>query len=539
MNQLAPIVITVYNRPWHTEQTLRALKANDLADQSVLYIYSDGPKHLALLEDVERISKVRQLAKSEQWCKEVHVIESPHNIGLVNSFIKAVTEAVNRHGRVIVLEDDQSTSKGFLKYLNEALELYKDDEQVMHVSAYMYPAKFKSRETTFFLSVQSCPGWATWKRAWDHYNHDAADHLRYFSASPERRRKFDIEGHAYYFKQLERNAGPVLHSFAVRWYASCIRAGGLSLFPARSLVQNIGLDGTGMHCAEGSEMYRVEPVDYLPIRRIPIVEDLHVRKSIDAFYKQQLGKPLSYSAKKAMKLAYSKLGMGRIKKLLRWSVRRVFPELSVFDRSAEHWAMLVPVLKNSVVSPKARLYPPYSVRDSTVGDYSYISRNSLISKAEFGKFCSVGPNLVCGWGIHPVDGVSTSPMFYSTLKQNGMTLSGTNKVQERKPIRIGDDVFIGANVTILDGVTVGDGAVIGAGCVVSKDVPAYAIVVGCPMQVLRYRFPDDIVQKLIGIAWWNWPQERLSEVEKLFFDVEGFILKNTMPLTDSSRKEDQ
>lgn len=525
MSEVAPIVITVYNRPWHTEQTLKALKGCDLADQSTLYIYSDGPKHLALQDDLDKITRVRQLAKSEQWCKEVHVIESPCNIGLVNSFIKAVTGAVNKHGRVIVLEDDQKTSKGFLKFLNEALELYKDDEQVMHVSAYMYPAKFKSRETTFFLSVQSCPGWATWKRAWDRYNHDAVDHLRYFSQSKERKKKFDIEGHAYYYKQLERNAGPVLYSFAVRWYASCIRAGGLSLFPAKSLVQNIGLDASGLHC-EASTMYKVEPVDYLPIRRIPIVEDIHVRRSVDTFYKQQLKKPFSYSVKRALKSVYGRLGIGRVKKMLRWSVRRIYPELSVFDRGRENWAMLVPELKNSVVSPTAKLYPPYSIRDCSVGDYTYISRDSRISKAEIGKFCSVGPNLVCGWGIHPVEGVSTSPMFYSTLKQNGITLSGTNMVQERKPIKIGNDVFIGANVTILDGVIVGDGAVIGAGCVVSKDVPPYAIVVGCPMQILRYRFPEETIKKLQQIAWWNWPSENLPEVEKHFFNVEQFISRH-------------
>ena len=520
--QLAPIVMTVYNRPWHTEQTLSALKANDLADQSVLYIYCDGPKHLALPEDLEKIAKVRQLAKSEQWCKEVNVIESQHNIGLVNSFIKAVTEAVNRHGRVIVLEDDQVTSKGFLKYLNEALEIYKDDKQVMHVSAYMYPAKFTSRETTFFLSVQSCPGWATWKRAWAHYNHDGADHLKYFSQTRRRKKEFDIEGHAYFFKQLERNAGPELYSFAVRWYASCIRAGGLSLFPARSLIQNIGLDDSGLHC-QGGTMYHVEPVDYLPIKREPIVENSRIRQSVDVFYRQHLRKALSHRVKEALKDTYSKLQLAKVKRLLRRSVRLIYPEFAVFDGPQGQSVLARNSLQSSAISEKAAITSPHHIWDSTVGDYTFISRNSWISKTEIGKFCSVGPNWVCGWGIHPVDGISTSPMFYSTLKQNGMTLSGTDKVQERKPIKIGNDVFIGMNVTILDGVKVGDGAVIGAGCVVSKDVPPYAIVVGCPMQILRYRFSEDTIAKLLKIKWWDWPQDRLREVEKHFFDVDDFV----------------
>ena len=522
MKDLAPIVMTVYSRPWHTEQTLRSLQANDLADQSVLYIYCDGPKHLATPAELAKIDEVRCLVKSEKWCKEVHVIESPHNLGLVNSFIKAVTEAVNRHGRVIVLEDDQQTSKGFLKFLNEALELYKNDEKVMHVSAYMYPAKFTCSDTTFFLSIQSCPGWATWKRAWAHYNHDAADHLKYFSQSKRLMRKFDIDGHAYYFSQLRKNAGPVLYSFAVRWYASCIRAGGLSLFPARSLVQNIGLDGTGLHCGEAAKMYRVEPVDYLPIKRVPIVENTDIRKSVDEFYRLNLQSRAESPVLVAKRCAWAVLNTS-VRKPLRWLVRLAYPELQQLDVELAKKCGILSSSYDCVISPMARLLPPYHLRDANVGDYTYIMPHSWVSMAQIGKFCSIGPRFNCGGGIHPVDGISTAPMFYSTQKQNGMTLSGTNKAVERRPVTIGNDVFIGMNVTILDGVTVGDGAVIGAGCVVSKDVPPYAIAVGCPMQIVRYRFPEETINKLKEIAWWNWPADKLQEVEKHFFNVQKFI----------------
>jgi tetrahydrodipicolinate N-succinyltransferase len=114
-------------------------------------------------------------------------------------------------------------------------------------------------------------------------------------------------------------------------------------------------------------------------------------------------------------------------------------------------------------------------------------------------------------------------MFYSTSRQNGIALAKIDKVQERKSIKIGNDVFIGVNVTILDGVEIGDGAVIGAGTVVTKDIPPYAIVIGNPMQILRYRFLQDTVKKLQEIAWWNWPAEELQKVEENFFNVEGFI----------------
>lgn len=525
INQIAPIVLTVYNRPWHTEKTLRALKANDLADQSILYIYSDGPKPLASPVDIEKIENVRQIAKSEKWCKEVHVIESSSNMGLVNSFVKGVTEIVNRYGKVIVLEDDQITSKGFLKYVNEALELYKNDQQVMHISAYMYPAKFKCKETTFFLNIQSCPGWGTWKRAWDHYNHDAADHLKYFSQSKKLKKKFDIEGHAYFFAQLQKNVETTNFSFAVRWYASCLRSGGLSLFPAKSLVKNIGMDGTGVHC-EPTTMYDVEPVDYLEIEKIPIVENELVRKSVDAFYKRNLKKRHSYSLKVMLKSALRILGAGKIKELLRWCLKKVYPELALFTSEKVGWSTINSYHENSEISDKTKLYPPYHTLESRIGDYTYITKGSWICNTSIGKFCSIGPNFYCGWGMHPVDGISTSSMFYSTAKQNGTTLCKHNKIQDRKPVQIGNDVFIGMNVTILDGVTVGDGAVIGAGTVVSKDVPPYAIVVGNPMRILRYRFSEDTIKKLLEIAWWDWPLEALQKVEEHFFDVEGFISKN-------------
>jgi acetyltransferase-like isoleucine patch superfamily enzyme len=217
-------------------------------------------------------------------------------------------------------------------------------------------------------------------------------------------------------------------------------------------------------------------------------------------------------------------------------LRYVYPELNILDRTRPEFGVIPNSLKNSTIAPTAKLYLPYHVRDSSIGDYSYLARNAWVSQARIGKFCSIGPNFCCGWGVHPTDGIATSPMFYSTLKQNGFSLSRTNKMQERKPVAIGNDVFIGMNVTILDGVTVGDGAAVGAGCVVSKDVPPYAIVVGSPMRILRYRFPEQTVKKLQEIAWWNWPPDKLQEVEKHFFDVEGFVSGHLDPTAETPRQ---
>ena len=180
---------------------------------------------------------------------------------------------------------------------------------------------------------------------------------------------------------------------------------------------------------------------------------------------------------------------------------------------------------NSVVSDEARVYAPYLLRNVQVGAYSYVAKNSSITNCSIGKFCSIGPNFCCGLGIHPTNGISTSPMFYSPCKLNGSALVSSLKIIDRKFTIISNDVFIGANVTVLDGVTIGDGAVIGAGAVVSKDIPPYAIAVGCPIRIIKYRMTEEQIAAMQRIQWWNWEDDRLQEVEKMFEDIDGFIEK--------------
>ncbi len=156
---------------------------------------------------------------------------------------------------------------------------------------------------------------------------------------------------------------------------------------------------------------------------------------------------------------------------------------------------------------------PYYLHNVQLGDYSYFARNAQVANTIIGKFCSIGPNFCSGLGIHPTNGISTHSMFY-----RGM-------IAEYKPVTIGNDVFIGANVTVLDGVTIGDGAVIGAGAVVSKDIPSYAIAVGCPIEIKRYRLTEKQIGAMLRIQWWNWEEKRLKEVKELFIDIDAFIDK--------------
>jgi len=183
------------------------------------------------------------------------------------------------------------------------------------------------------------------------------------------------------------------------------------------------------------------------------------------------------------------------------------------------------IQNNNRINNKVKIYIPCNVNNCEIGDYTYIAKGAVISYTKIGKYCSIGPNFLCGWGIHPLNGISTSPMFYSIKKQNGYSISKGNKIEERKSILIGNDVFIGSNVTVLDGITIGNGAVIGAGAVVSKDIPPYAIAVGCPIKILRYRFSQEIIEELEKMQWWN-DEEKQNLIEEDFFDVEKFIYNN-------------
>lgn len=219
-----------------------------------------------------------------------------------------------------------------------------------------------------------------------------------------------------------------------------------------------------------------------------------------------------------------------MKKWIRFKIFNLFryfiPEIQELQwlRNVKNTTIIPSELTESEID-NVRIFPPYHIFKSKIGKGTYIGRNSFISFCEIGKYCSVGPNVICGWGIHPTNGLSTSPVFYSTLNQAGFHYSKENKIEERKSIKIGNDVFIGMNVSVLDGITIGNGAIIGAGAVVSKDIPPYAIAYGSPIQIKRFRFNDEQIKILEKIKWWDFDEEKINEVEKYFFDIDGFIKK--------------
>lgn len=204
---------------------------------------------------------------------------------------------------------------------------------------------------------------------------------------------------------------------------------------------------------------------------------------------------------------------------------KIFPEIRVLTDNSISWNDIVNTKHNSLLGDKVVLSGKFSIQDSQIGNFTSISTNSRISLTTIGKYCSIGPNFISGWGIHPIGGISTSPIFYSTSHSTGKVFSKTNKIVERERINIGNDVWIGSNCTVLDGVSVGNGCIIAAGAVVTKDVPDYAIVGGIPAKIIKYRFNDETIKELQKIKWWDFENDNIQDVEKYFFNIEEFIKK--------------
>jgi hypothetical protein len=284
--KLSPVLLFVYNRPWHTEQTLKFLMSNEHAKECTLYIFSDGPVPYATGEQKEKIEEVRKIVKSEKWCKEVHITESEKNKGLAVSIIEGVSEVIHKHDKVIVLEDDLLTSKFFLKYMNEALNFYENKPSVFSISADRPPySLFKvpdDYEYDVFVSLRSfSTGWATWKDRWNKVDW-SLDYLDNFLKRPEQVRAFNRGGEDL-TNLLTLQRDHQIDSWAVRFTFAHFVNHAVAILPCISYVDNIGFDGTGIHSGSDENNYRKEVSKAIENPRFPdcLYED---RRIINAFY---------------------------------------------------------------------------------------------------------------------------------------------------------------------------------------------------------------------------------------------------------------
>ncbi len=250
MRSLAPIVLFVYDRIDHTRQTINALKNNFLAEQSSLFIFSDGPRNKGKLEAV---TNVRDFIHTIDGFQSIEIAEQKKNIGLAKSVIKGVTEVIDRFGKAIILEDDLITAPSFLYNMNEALKVYKNDQNIFSITGYNHPPRLMEIPTEYQEDVYFCPrahswGWATWVDRWNKTDWEVTD-FQALLQDKKKQKKYNYSGDDK-FDMLSYQMEGFIDSWAIRWDYCHFQNQAVCVYPIHSLVNNIGHDGSGVHSSK-------------------------------------------------------------------------------------------------------------------------------------------------------------------------------------------------------------------------------------------------------------------------------------------------
>ncbi|EOQ88044.1 glycosyltransferase, group 2 family protein [Leptospira yanagawae serovar Saopaulo str. Sao Paulo = ATCC 700523] len=295
----SPILLFVYNRPYHTKRTIESLLKNGEAKNSEIRIYSDGPKSEV---DSDGVRDVRNFLQKVKGFQKVTIIEREHNMGLAESIIHGVTEMLELFDRVIVLEDDMVVSKYFLNYMNQALELYCYEPKVACVHAWNYPLTGVQPQT-FFLRGADCWGWGTWRRAWNIFERDGQKLLHQIQTR-NLVYEFDRKGAYPFTEMLKEQILGKNNSWAIRWYASAFLKDMFCLHPGKPLLQNIGLDGSGTHSGKEEHLSLEVIEEEIFLEKIEIAQNETVLQEIKKF------------------LTYSGKTKHSFRNLLKWKVKR-------------------------------------------------------------------------------------------------------------------------------------------------------------------------------------------------------------------------
>lgn len=295
---LAPIILFVYNRPTHTQKVIEALLKNEEAKDSILYVFADGPKNNASKFDIKLLKEVSYLVSNINGFKEIIICERSTNYGLKNNIVESINEVFLSNEKIIVLEDDIVPQIGFLNYMNNALNIYENELDVMHISAFIYPLKNKNTENTFFYNVNSCWGWGTWKRAWKYFDKNPQNLLKKVNQNYNEQ-LFNGGQKNFFYKQLQLNTTGVINTWAVLWHSSIYINNGLCLHPNKSLVVNIGFDNSGQNSGKGKIHGEENKTDFIKVEKL----DVNSAKKSHRYISKIIKKNFETENKKTLKMA--------------------------------------------------------------------------------------------------------------------------------------------------------------------------------------------------------------------------------------------
>ena len=293
---LSPIILIVYNRPLHTKKTMEALKANTCACESILYIYSDAPKAKKDEEDVKKVRKYIHGIK--EGFKEVYIIERKKNIGLANNIISAVTEVINKYGRIILVEDDLVSSPVFLEYMNNMLNRYQKEKKVFAITGFGYPDNLMKIPSDYKYDIYFAPragswGWATWKDRWEKADWDIED-FEEFKKSKTMKKEFNKGGDDMSDMLIRQMEGKI-DSWAIRWCYTLFKNNAYCVYPVKSYIDNIGNDGSGVHCTSNPK-YQNSQLSVDKELKIPkhVIVNNEIEKNFKRIFRDKSIKGLVY-----------------------------------------------------------------------------------------------------------------------------------------------------------------------------------------------------------------------------------------------------
>lgn len=520
-NDLAPIVLFVYNRPQHTQKTLEALQKNTLASESELFVYSDAPRNA---ESVEKVRQVRDLLKSLQGFKSVTIVEREKNWGLANSVIDGVTSILQKFPSIIVLEDDLVASENFLAYMNAALTKYKGYQNVFGISGYSHSNDEEGFPSTYFLKLTSSWGWATWADKWKAFCRDDLM-LKKILQDSALLSKFNFDNSFDFVSMAQLQLQKKIDSWAIYWYASVFLEDGLTLYPCKSLLENIGFDGSGVHCENQlGSVKKLAAQDFNFTDEIS--ESPEIRKKIGCLF----AKPRSGLSEKIVGFLKR-----CIQKCLPAALNFYFNFLKAKLRLL---AARKRIGKGTFIDKTVNVFGWKHIRigeNTLVGEGSWLNVNSRVENHDhiiIGNYCYIGRrNLIS----------SSKQLIINdyVMTSNECKFLGSNHVFENpwEPyiltgttddgiLKVGANTWVGAAVIVVGNVQIGHGSIIGAGSVVTKNIPPFSIAVGNPCKVIkRFNFKESCWQKVEDY-------NKSPELELLIPSEEDYIAK----LRQNSRK---
>ena len=462
----APIILFVYNRQSHTEQTVESLKKNKYALESDLFIFSDGAK----TDNDFKVKEVRDYLKTITGFSSVTITERDKNLGLANSIID-------------------------------------DNPKVMQISGHMFQNSFgENVPETFFLPYTTTLGWSTWKRAWDKIDIQMKSYPL-LKKSKEIQFDFNMEGTYPYYEMIKKHIKNKVDSWGIIWYLSVFTNGGFVLHPKTSLVKHFGFDESATHAKDDSNNLYATQVSDKQIKEFP--EQIELDKSIQAEYISIFKNKESEMPRKGL---FKKI-ISKLKKIMFSLVQdeefiRVVNE-KIIEQQIKDYLNLVSIGK------KSRLYKQAEInnlqgnkKNIVIGENTHIRGSIQIFKQGgrvfIGDYCYIGENtkiwsasnitiqdrVLIAHNVNIHDNIS-HPLDENIRHKDYKRILGledydVQKIDLRaKKVIIKEDAWIGFNSVILKGVTIGKGAIVGAGSFVTKDVPDWTVVGGNPAKVIK------------------------------------------------------